>query len=79
MQKNFPDENFASAVIDDETGKSLKFRHLIKLDKYRTIWMKSFANELGRLAQGIHDIEGTNTIDFIPFCDVPKGQTITYG
>ena len=51
MQKNFPDENFASAVLEDETGKSLEFHHLIKIDKYRTILMKSFANELGRLAQ----------------------------
>ena len=37
MQKNFPNKNFASAVLDNETGKSLEFRHLIKLDKYRTI------------------------------------------
>ena len=79
MQKNFPNENFASAVLYDETGKSLEFRHLIKLDKYRTIWMKIFANELGRPAQVIRDIKGTNTIDFITFCDVPKGQTVTYG
>ena len=41
--------------------------------------MKSFANELGRLAQGIRDIDGTNNIDFIPYVDVPKDQTVTYG
>ena len=41
--------------------------------------MKSFANELGRLAQGIRDIPGTNTINFIKFDDVPKGETVTYG
>ena len=41
--------------------------------------MKSFANELGRLAQGIRDIDGTDTIDFIPYVDVPKDQTVTYG
>ena len=75
---NFPQENFAHAIIDEETGKSLEFRHLIKLDKYRDIWMKSFANELCRLAQGIRDIPGTNTIDFIPFAEVPKGETVTY-
>ena len=41
--------------------------------------MTSFANELGRLAQGIRDIEGTDTIDFIPYSDVPTDQTVTYG
>ena len=41
--------------------------------------MKSFANELGQLAQGIRDIPGTDTIDFIPFADVPKGEAVTYG
>ena len=78
MKTNFPKE-FAGAVIDKETGNSLEFRHLIKLEKYRTIWMKSFANELGRLAQGIRDIPGTDTIDFIPRSEVPNGETVTYG
>ena len=41
--------------------------------------MTSFANELGRLAQGIRDIPGTDTIDFIPFSEVPEGETVTYG
>ena len=31
MQKNFPNKDFAGAVLDNETGKSLEFRHLIKL------------------------------------------------
>ena len=62
-----PHEIFSGAILDDETGKYLEFCHLIKLDKYRFIWMKSFSNELGRLTQGIHEISGTNTIDFIPY------------
>ena len=47
MHANLPKEGFAGAIIDDETGKSLEFQHLLKMDKYRDIWMKSFANELG--------------------------------
>ena len=78
MKTNFPKE-FAGAIIDEATGNSLEFRHLIKLEKYRAIWMKSFANELGRLAQGIRDIPGTDTIDFIPRSEVPSGETVTYG
>ena len=79
LQKHFPSENFACAILDEETGKSLEFRQLIKLDKYRAIWMKSFANELGRLAQGIRNIPGTDTIDFISFADVPESEAVTYG
>ena len=41
--------------------------------------MKSFANKLGCLAQGIRDIPGIDTINFIPFADVPDGETVTYG
>ena len=33
MATNFPNEGFAHAIIDEETGKSLEFRHLINLDK----------------------------------------------
>ena len=43
--------------------------------------MHSYANELGRLAQGIRDIPGTNTLRFIPKSDIPKDRwkEITYG
>ncbi|KAL7525892.1 hypothetical protein ACHAXR_001206, partial [Thalassiosira sp. AJA248-18] len=41
--------------------------------------MHGFANELGRLAQGIRDIPGTDTIDLIPFSEVPKNEAVTYG
>jgi len=78
-RERLPNESFANAILDEETGRSLEFRELIKLDKYRTVWMHAFANELGRLAQGIRDIVGTDTIDFIPFSDVPKFEKVTYG
>ena len=72
---------FAGAIIDSDTGKSLEYRDLIKHDKYRDIWEKSYANELGRLAQGIRDIPGTNTIIFIRRSDIPKDRLkdVTYG
>ena len=79
MYENLPDERFDRAIIDNETGKSLEFCHLIKMGKYRDIWMKSFANELGCLAQRIHDVPGTNTIDFIPRSEVPFVTTVAYG
>ena len=36
-----------------------------------------FYDELGRLAQGIRDIPGTDTIRFICRSAVPKGRTVT--
>ena len=41
--------------------------------------MRSFANELGQLAQGIRNIQGTNTIVFIPKSEVPANKRCTYG
>jgi hypothetical protein len=72
---------WANAIIDPTTGKSLEYRHLIKTDK-ATEWINSFANELGRLAQGVGKREvGTNTIFFLPYQDIPEDRKgdITYG
>ena len=79
MHANLPNEVFAGAIIDNETGKYLEFCHLINMDKYGDIWMKRFANELGRLAQGIRDVSDTDTIDSITHADVTVGTTVTYG
>ena len=70
---------FAGAVLNPDTGSMMEYRHLIKDPKYKEIWNKSFANEIGRLAQGIRDVIGTNTIFFIPVTDMPAGRTATYG
>jgi hypothetical protein len=43
--------------------------------KYR----KDFGNELGRLCQGIKDIQGTNTCFFVELSNIPKDRKITYG
>jgi hypothetical protein len=72
--------HMANSVIDPNTGEELEYRQLIKRDAYRDIWTRSYANELGRLAQGVGDrIQGTNTIFFIRKDQVPKGRTCTYG
>ena len=62
----------------DETGKSLQYRHSMNMEKYMEVWGTSFANELGRLAQGSRDVKGTNTIKFIRRGQVLDGRTITY-
>jgi len=75
----YASSNFIGAVIDDDTGAALEYRHLIKSEKYSGIWERSFANELGRLFQGIRDIPGTDTCFFIRKSQVPKHKRATYG
>jgi hypothetical protein len=70
----------AKSAINEDTGASLEYRHLINDASTFTIWNEASANEFGRLAQGVGDrIEGSNTIFFIPCQAVPKGKIVTYG
>jgi hypothetical protein len=79
-----PSHQYAHAVIDTVTGKSCEYRHLIsgKVNGHsKDDWEKSFANELGRLAQGVGTrmASGTNTIAFIKKENVPADRIPTYG
>jgi hypothetical protein len=70
----------ANAVICPNTGKYLKHNELITLLRYKIRWMRSTANEIGRLTHGLkRGIKGTNTIKFIRREDMPVGRKITYG
>ena len=71
-------------MIDASTGKSLNYRHLTE-GPNQPLWLRSMANDLGRLAQGVgakrpadQRIAGTNTIFFIQQSDVPHGRQVTY-
>jgi hypothetical protein len=66
-------------VLDPFTGAKRAYRHLINDNTTRDVWTRSFANEVGRLTQGIRGIKGTNTIFFIPKNAVPADRTVTYG
>lgn len=72
---------FAGAIIDEETGQAMEYRDLIKHPKHKNTWEFSLANKLGRLAQGIREVKGTNTIFFIPKSEIPKDRLkeVTYG
>jgi hypothetical protein len=80
----FPTQHRANSVIDQITGQSYKYRHLVngKVTGHTTeFWTKSFANKLGRLANGVGTrvSEGTNTIFFINRSQVPTDRKVTYG
>ena len=62
----------ANSFIDDETRVSLEHRDLIKCDKHKKTWLKSFANDMGRLSQGLGDI--VKVADTISFLEHEKYQ-----
>jgi hypothetical protein len=69
----------ANAVINQDTGASLEYRHLIQDEATFPVWNKAAENEFGRLAQRVGGrIEVSNTIYFIPRQAVPKGKIVTY-
>ena len=68
-----------NATIEEATWTCLKYRQLIKEEKYSNVCVESFANELGSLALGIYDVKRTNIIHFILCSALPLGCTITYG
>jgi hypothetical protein len=73
-------KHMANSVINEDTGASLEYRHLINDASAFTIWNEAAANEFGPLAQGVGNrIDGSNTIFFIPRQAVPKGEIVTYG
>ena len=61
-----------NVVLDPTTGASLEYRHLVTGDT-ADIWRTSFANKLGRLANGVGTRmpTGSNTLGFIPKSKVP--------
>ena len=70
-------------VLDEETGQTLKFRQLRRHPKYKDMWVAFYANERGRLYQGIgkgdqgpkkQQVKGTLTITFIRCKDIPLNK-----
>ena len=82
-------EHIALPVLDPATGRLLEHRQLRSHPDYKSIWDQSYANELGRLCQGIGTnnsnptgkrVDGTNTFRPIAYTDIPsdRRQDVTY-
>ena len=58
----------------------MEHRALIKHTKYRDIWLRSYANKLRQLAQGVQYIKVTYTIRFIKKNELPQDRwkDVTY-
>jgi hypothetical protein len=74
----------AHSVIHATTGQAMNYCFLIE-GSGCALWLRSMANDLGRLAQGAGSnrpapdhITGTNTIFFILKTSVPKGRQVAY-
>jgi hypothetical protein len=84
-----PTSPMAMPVLDAETGQSLEHRQLRRHPAYKQIWDTSYADELGRLCQGIGTnattptkprVEGTDTFRPIQFANIPANRRheVTY-
>ena len=79
--RKYPKEDLA-AVLNEETGELMEYRHLIADPNYRKIWKPAYGKEVGRLAQGVPGIvDGTNTFIFLYKNEVPadRWKDVTYG
>ena len=64
-------------IFDESTGAKESIDTLLKKDYDK--WNKSLSNEWGRLAQGnIYGVQATDTIEFIPFSQLPTTAKVTY-
>ena len=71
------------AVMDEQTGRLLNYKQLIRYPKYKKNWSTSSANEFGRLDNGGGGRikNPTNTIKFIRRKDIPSSRRkdVTFG
>ena len=75
-----PRTHYAAPITHADTGRSMEYRDLLANSTTRDVWLRSAANEFGRLAQGLPDnrVDATNTIFFIPITKVPRHKRPTY-
>jgi hypothetical protein len=60
------------SVLDQETGKLLEYRALLKHPRFKEEWNRSATDDFGRLAQGIGGrVKGTDTMRFIHKHQIP--------
>ena len=71
----------AGAVLDEETGDLLEYRHLVKHPNQKNVWGGAFVMKVGRLAQGLPGIvEGIDTVNFLFTNEIPSDsfKDVTY-
>ena len=76
-------QSLALPVLKKTSGQLIQYRQLRKHRNFAHIWNTSYANELGRLFQGVYKgskgpknqlVEGTNTFRITIFEDIPQDR-----
>ena len=71
--------SYTANHIYDASGKRFSVDALLASKNGPTKWNPALSNECGRLAQGNDGgVEATDTIDFIPYSQIPKNKRVTY-
>jgi hypothetical protein len=72
----------ANGVVHPVTKETItKYEKLMNDPHTMRVWREAFCKELGRLAGGWKNTEGTNTIVFMTYeqiRNIPKDRTVTY-
>jgi hypothetical protein len=68
-----------NAVLHPDSGKEMLYKDIMQHQTMGPKYKTGFGNEIGRLCQGIRDIQGTNTCFFVELSNIPKERKITYG
>jgi hypothetical protein len=76
---HWTNQHFANAIVHPVTGKEMEYMVLMKDPDLKSLWKRGFGNEVGRLFQGIYDIQGNVTCFFIELKKIPKYRQNTYG
>ena len=64
-------------AVNPDTNTIAEYKELSESSE-GPLWTASMSEELGRLAQGFGDTQGTDTIRFIPLSAIPRNKTPTY-
>mgnify|MGYP001194173132 CR=1 FL=1 len=68
-----------NAVIHPITGETItNYKKVVNDPILKKTWEESMCKELGRLAQGIRDIKGSNCMKFTQQNQVPEGRKVTH-
>ena len=73
-------EPVINAVYCETTGRKLSYQQLVKQPDLKTKWETSFANEFGRLMNGVGTRmkSGTKTMEPIKFKHIPADRKAVY-
>jgi hypothetical protein len=68
-----------NAALHQASGKEMQYKDIMQHPTLGPKYKTGFCNGLGRLCQGIRDIQGTNKCFFVELSNILKDRKIIYG